>query len=262
LYSGRKHGEQQPAAEAPEQHASTPQLDPLAAERAKHQCCSSTDWRSTDRVRRALTPLGVADRAETVMVDVTDKVGVRAALDGCEAVIHAAAVYSFDPRRRREMIEGNVRGAELVLGAACDMDLDPVVQISSYVALLPGSPPLTADSPLGEPPTAYARSKARSEQVARELQAQGRPVTIVQPGMVWGPDDPALGESSQFARSAIKLMLPFAPPGSVPVVDVRDLAAVLAALLETGRGSRHMQATVGPPPAAANSPICTKPRRS
>jgi nucleoside-diphosphate-sugar epimerase len=195
--------------------------------------------RSTDRVRRALTPLGCADRVETVEADVTDEAGVRAALDGCEAAIHAAAVYSFDPRRGREMIEGNVRGAELVLGAACELGLDPVVQISSYVALLPARPPMTADSPLGRPPSAYAISKARSEQVARKLQAEGKPVTIVQPGMVWGPDDPTMGESSQFARSAMKLMLPFAPPGSVPVVDVRDLGSALAALLEVGRGPRR-----------------------
>ena len=60
--------------------------------------------------------------------------------------------------------------------------------------MLPGSSPLTADSPLGRPSTAYALSKARSEQVARDLQAQAKPVTIVQPGMVWGPEDPALGE--------------------------------------------------------------------
>jgi nucleoside-diphosphate-sugar epimerase len=92
---------------------------------------------------------------------------------------------------------------------------------------------------VARPPVSYALSKARSEQVARDLQAQGKPVTIVQPGMVWGPDDPAFGESSQFARSAIQLMLPFAPPGAVPVVDVRDLAAVLAALLQAGRGPRR-----------------------
>jgi uncharacterized protein YbjT (DUF2867 family) len=38
---------------------------------------------------------------------------------------------------------------------------------------------------------------------------------------------------------AIKLLLPFAPPGSVPVVDVRDLAAAIAALLDVGRGPRR-----------------------
>lgn len=195
--------------------------------------------RSMERVRRALTPLGCADRVKMVEVDVSDEEGVRAGLDGCDAVIHAAAVYSFDPRRGGEMIEGNVRGAALVLGAACELRLDPVVQISSYVALLPAKPPMTADSPLGRPPSAYAISKARSEQVARKLQAEGKPVTIIQPGMVWGPDDPMMGESSQFARAAIKLMLPFAPPGAVPVVDVRDLAAAIAALLEVGRGPRR-----------------------
>jgi nucleoside-diphosphate-sugar epimerase len=176
---------------------------------------------------------------KTVEADVSDGASVRAALERCEAVVHAAAVYSFDPRRDREMVEGNVRGAELVLGTACELGLDPVVQISSYVALLPASPPMTADSPLGESPTAYALSKARSEQVARNLQAEGQPVTIVQPGMVWGPDDPTMGESSQLARMAVKLLLPFAPPGSVPIVDVRDLAEALAALLEASRGPRR-----------------------
>jgi nucleoside-diphosphate-sugar epimerase len=87
--------------------------------------------RSSDGVRRALSPLGCADQVETLEADVADEADVRAALDGCEAVIHAAAVYSFDPRRAPEMVEGNVRGAHLVLGSACELGLDPVVQISS-----------------------------------------------------------------------------------------------------------------------------------
>jgi dihydroflavonol-4-reductase len=195
--------------------------------------------RSADRVRHALTPLGCADRVEILEADVSHEAQVRAALDGCAAVIHAGATYSFDSRRRREIVEGNVRGAELVLGCACELGLDPIVQISSYVALLPGKPPLTADAPPGRPRRPYARSKARSEQVARDLQARGKPVTIVQPGMVWGPNDPTFGESSRFAVSAIKILRPLAPPGAVAIVDVRDLAAVLAALLQTGRGPRR-----------------------
>lgn len=204
---------------------------------AGHQVRASA--RSADRVRRALTVVDCSDPVEIVEADVTDEASVRAALEDCEAVIHAGAVYSFDPRRGREMIESNVRGAELVLGRACELGLDPVVHVSSYLALLPGRPPLTADSPVGRPPTAYALSKARSERLARDLQAEGKPVTIVQPGMVWGPDDPAFGESSRFATSAIRVMLPFAPPGSALVVDVRDLAAVLAGVLQAGRGPRR-----------------------
>jgi uncharacterized protein YbjT (DUF2867 family) len=62
--------------------------------------------RSADRVRHALTPLGCADRVEILEADVSHEAQVRAALDGCAAVIHAGATYSFDSRRRREIVVG------------------------------------------------------------------------------------------------------------------------------------------------------------
>jgi dihydroflavonol-4-reductase len=92
--------------------------------------------------------------------------------------------------------QANVRAAETVLGAAVRMGLDPVVHVSSYVALLPPEKPgavLTPDSPVTRPGGAYSRSKAESEQAARRHQEQGAPVVIVYPGGVIGPDDPYLG---------------------------------------------------------------------
>ncbi|HEY8370793.1 MAG TPA: NAD-dependent epimerase/dehydratase family protein, partial [Thermodesulfobacteriota bacterium] len=131
------------------------------------------------------------------------------------------------------------RGAEVVLGGACALGLDPVVYVSSYVALLPGDGELRPDSPVGRPPTAYARSKAQAEEVARALQAGGAPVTIVYPGMVWGPHDPCEGESTLLARDLLAGRIPVGSPGAVPVTDVRDLAAAIAAAVEPGRGPRR-----------------------
>ena len=195
--------------------------------------------RSAARIRRALEPLGCAQTVEVVEGDVTDEADVARTLAGCDAVVHAAAVYSFDPRRSQEMLHGNVRGTENVIRRAADLHMDPIVHVSSYVALLPSSTPITVDSPPGDPATPYARSKARAEEVARGFQAEDRPVAIVYPGMVWGPDDPVMGESSQFARSVLDGKLPFGLPGSVPVVDVRDVAAVIAAAMRPGRGPRR-----------------------
>jgi nucleoside-diphosphate-sugar epimerase len=79
--------------------------------------------------------------------------------------------------------------------------------------------------------------------MARQLQDEGAPVVITYPGMVWGPHDPHLGESATFARSVLRGLVPMVPPGPLPIVDVRDVAAAHAAILtrRLGRG-RYMLA--------------------
>lgn len=85
----------------------------------------------------------------------------------------------------------------------------------------------------------YCASKAASERIARDLQERGAPVAITYPGMVWGPHDPHLGETSRLALLALAGRLPALAPGTVAVSDVRDLAAVHAALAVPGRGARR-----------------------
>ena len=108
------------------------------------------------------------------MGDATDAESVRRAMDGCDAVVHAAAIFSYDAREARNVQRVNARATELVLGAARDAGLDPIVHVSSYVALLPAAGVLDGDSPVGRPRGVYARSKAETEQMARELQDKAR----------------------------------------------------------------------------------------
>ena len=132
---------------------------------------------------------------------------------------------------------------ELVLSAAHELGLDPIVHVSSYVALLPSVEPLTPSSGIGEPSGAYPQSKAESERIARKLQDAGAPVTIVHPGMVWGPHDPNMGESASMARAIVSNRAPVGVVGGMPIADVRDLAAVHAAVIEPRRGPRRYLAT-------------------
>ncbi len=198
--------------------------------------------RSRERVARSLSPLGVAD-VEAVLGDVTAPGSVEEAMAGCEALLHAAAIYSFDVRAAARIREVNVHGTEIVLGAAVRAGLDPIVHVSSYAALLPpGGAVLTPDSPVKRPQGAYCRSKADSERVARRYQEQGAPVVITYPGAVIGPHDPYLGESNrnilQFTTSGLAMR-----EGGVPWVDVRDVAKVHAAVMEPGRGPRRYMIT-------------------
>jgi nucleoside-diphosphate-sugar epimerase len=195
--------------------------------------------RAPEGVAAALGPLGV-DGVETVSGDVTDPAAVERALTGCDAVLHAASVFSLDPRKAAEMRAVNVRGTELVLGTAHRLGLDPIVHVSSELALVPPSDGevLTPDSPVGESRWTYCQTKAESEAVARDYQGKGAPVVSVMPSAVWGPSDPHLGEGAAMCANVLKKRYPIVTGGGMHISDVRDVAAGLAAAMEPGRGPR------------------------
>jgi dihydroflavonol-4-reductase len=115
------------------------------------------------------------------------------------------------------------------------------VHVSSTAALTrPGGGVLDHTSPLGPGPGPYSASKVASEQVARELQADGAPVTIVNPASILGPHDPYLGETNHYVALILRGMLPAWPKGTLPFVDVRDVAAVLTATVEHQAGERYL----------------------
>jgi nucleoside-diphosphate-sugar epimerase len=200
--------------------------------------------RSPDRIPAALEPLGV-EGIDTAIGDVTEAAEVERALDGCDAVLHAASVFSTDSRKGDEMTAVNVRGTDIVLGTAHRLGLDPIVHVSSQVALLPpgDGEVLTPGSPVKQPPGTYCRSKADSELVARRFQGLNAPVVSVMPAAVWGPHDPHLGEGVTLAANVLKNRYPIVMPGGMHIVDVRDVAAVLADVMQPGRGPRRYLVT-------------------
>ena len=195
--------------------------------------------RSAERIPAALEPLGV-DGVEAAVGDVTDPAAVERALEGCDAVVHAASVFSLDARRVDEMTSVNVRGTEIVLGTAHRLGLDPIVYVSSELALLPPASGeiLTADSPVGQSPWPYCRSKAGSEVAARKFQALGAPVVSVLPAGLWGPQDPHMGEGVTLAANVLRGRYPIVTPAGMHIADVRDVAAALAAVMNPGQGPR------------------------
>ena len=200
--------------------------------------------RSAEKIPAALSPLGV-EGVETAIGDVTQPAAVERALAGCDAVLHAASVFSLDARKAGEMNAVNVRGTKVVLGTAHRLGLDPIVHVSSEVALLPpaNGEVLTPDSPVQQPPSAYCRSKADSELVARKFQALGAPVVSVLPAGVWGPHDPHLGEGVTLAANVLRNRYLIVMAGGMHIADVRDVAAALAAVMRPGCGPRSYMVT-------------------
>lgn len=195
--------------------------------------------RRAEQVPITFGPHGVTIAPDDVVVgDVLDPDAVGRALVGCDGAVHAAAVMSLDPRREAEILATNVGAARLVLNEALAHGCDPVVHVSSSVALIRhgGSGP---DLPLGDLALPYSRSKIASEVVARELQAAGRPVVTVYPGSIYGPFDPYLGEPLQRLALMVRGLFPMWSTGGLHATDVRDAAAVVAAVMEPGQGPRR-----------------------
>jgi nucleoside-diphosphate-sugar epimerase len=102
---------------------------------------------------------------------------------------------------------------------------------------------MTADLAVTGGADGYGTSKAQVDIYARGLQDAGAPVNITYPGMVIGPPvGDQFGEAGEGVKAALQM---HAIPGRSAawlIVDVRDLAALHAALLEPGRGPRRYTA--------------------
>jgi nucleoside-diphosphate-sugar epimerase len=199
--------------------------------------------RNPTRLTTSAAAIGV-DTSDHVTGDITDLASVQRALDGCDAIVHAAAVVATDPRQADEMLATNVDGARNVLGSAVDAGLDPIVHVSSITALFAaGLDTMHADLGITGGRDGYGRSKAAVDRYARELQRDGAPVAITYPGMVLGPGaGTQFGEVADGVETIVKGRLVPGSDAGWTVIDVRDLAAIHLALLTPGVGPRRFMA--------------------
>jgi nucleoside-diphosphate-sugar epimerase len=75
--------------------------------------------------------------------------------------------------------------------------------------------------------------------VARGYQQAGAPVVITYPAGVLGPHDPHLSDTVRAIRDVLRGRWPVLPQGRLPLVDVREVAALHAAVLRPSQGPRR-----------------------
>jgi nucleoside-diphosphate-sugar epimerase len=201
--------------------------------------------RDPAKLARVLAPFpGAAARVEAQRGDLGDPAALAAALAGCEGVLHCAGVFSHALARAEELRRVNVEGARAVLAAAAEAGADPIVHVSSLVALRfpPPGPMQSAEDPVGRPRAMYGATKARAEEIARELAARGAPLSIVYPSSTHGPHDPTVGSGPEFLSGALRAGRVLVSAGGLSYGDVRDLADLLAALFSVRRAPARWMA--------------------
>ncbi len=184
----------------------------------------------------ALEALGCA----LVAGDLNDERAIRTGMEGCDAVIHAAAVYEvgIPVSERKSMREANVGGTERVLGAALEAKVPKVVYVST-VGVFGNTHGQIVDESYEHPAESftseYEKTKWEAHQVAEKLIAEGLPCVIVQPGGVYGPGDTSsIGVLLDQFLSGKMPLIPF-PELGICLTHVEDVAAGILLALDKGK---------------------------
>jgi dihydroflavonol-4-reductase len=185
----------------------------------------------------------VTDRVEWVQADLADRSSLVTALRGCPLVFHAAAYYPQRSPDLWEAIRHGVSGMRNLLDAARTAGVRRLVYTSSLSTIGPPSEPgrLANEGDLYMPGTAqlpYFEVKWAMEQEALRASAQGLPVIVAVPSLVFGPGD-VKPTSSQLLLLVARRRLRWAVEGSVNVVDGRDVGVGHTLAAERGKPGRR-----------------------
>lgn len=125
----------------------------------------------------------------TVLGDVRDASGLRAAMADCDTVIHAAALV--DPEAKRGELEAtNVQGLRNVVEAARHHRVKKIIHVSTFLALGPTRGDVADESHVGGVRTgasAYEASKAAADKLTRLFISENAPLVVVLPTLLYGP---------------------------------------------------------------------------
>jgi dihydroflavonol-4-reductase len=177
----------------------------------------------------------IKDQVNWKEADILDEVALEEAFAGCDSVIHAAAMVSFNPRDREKLFQTNTVGTKHVVNTCLNLGINKLVYISSVAAL--GRSKKTAiidessqwtNSSLN---TFYGESKYLAELEVWRGKEEGMEVAVINPSVVLAPGN--WDKSSAKIFKYIWKEKPFYTTGSFNYIDVRDLVDII---MEANKG--------------------------
>jgi nucleoside-diphosphate-sugar epimerase len=186
--------------------------------------------------------------AQFRLADVTDAAAMRAALEGCDGVVHTAALVA-EHGAMRDFVRVNVGGTRTVLDAARDAGVARVVHLSSVATLgYEARHDLGEDAPTRTCGAVYVDTKTASHELALS-----RGAAVVRPGDVYGPGSVPWTLRPVAMLRAGRFMLPGKGDGVLTPVFVDDLVdCIVRALTHPEAAGRAFIAHDGRPVAAGD----------
>jgi nucleoside-diphosphate-sugar epimerase len=148
--------------------------------------------------------------------------------EGMLTVFHCAAIVSYHKKDASRMLEVNINGTKNIVNACIENDVKHFIHVSSISALGDSKGEIIDEKTprnFNDYHSNYSKGKYLSEQeVWRGIQ-EGLNATILNPGVIFGPNNCTRSSGTMIAR--IEKGLPALPAGGSGVVSVLDVVEVM-----------------------------------
>jgi len=170
-----------------------------------------------------------------VNADLLDYYGLEDAIQGITKVYHCAAIISFAPKEKKQMMKVNVEGTVNLLNACVANSIHKFLHVSSVAALGESKKGELIDEKhhweFGPSQSSYSVSKYESEMEVFRASAEGLNTVIVNPSIIIGKNAGSDGSGQLF--ETIREGMSFYPDGSFGYVNVEDVVSAMIMLMES-----------------------------
>ena len=187
------------------------------------------------------SPAELFSRVEWVEADMLDPWSLSDAMEGISKVYHCAAIVSFDPSERKQVIRDNIGSTATIVDLCLGHKVKKLCHVSSVSALgsrYDGEP--VTESDLWRPSkrrNAYSISKFHSEMEVWRGIEEGLNAVIVNPSVILGPGNWKRGSAAFFTR--MQKGMKYYTRGMTGFVDVRDVCRCMIELMESDISSER-----------------------
>jgi dihydroflavonol-4-reductase len=176
---------------------------------------------------------------EAVQGNILNEEDVRSFVDGCEIIIHSAAIISIHGDPTGIVYKTNTEGPKNILEASIDAGVRRVIHLSSTHAVIerPLDEPFDETRPYKQKENfPYDYSKAVGEQIMLEAFRSGKiDGCVLRPASVVGLNDFKPSELGKALLDFYNRKIPMLPPGGYNFIDVRDIANTIISAIDKGR---------------------------
>ncbi len=183
----------------------------------------------------------ILSQVEWINGDVLDVISLEDAMNGVDAIIHAAAKVSFNSNDRNGMMQTNIEGTANVVNTALEQNIQRLVHVSSVASLgknangnIINEETKWQENKLN---TAYAISKYNAEVEVWRAIGEGLNAAVVNPSTIIGYGD--WNNSSCAIFKNVYQSFPWYTNGINGFVDVEDVARAVVLLMESDINSER-----------------------
>lgn len=187
-------------------------------------------------------PQKLLDKIEWVEGDILDIYSLLDTFEGVDQLYHTAAIVSFHPKDKTNLIRTNIDGTKNVINAALEKKVGKLCHVSSIGALGRADGSGIVDETRhwsNKKSSVYSTSKHESEREVWRGIAEGLNAVIINPSIVLGPGNWNSGSPQVF--QTMWKGLQFYTGGTNGFVDVNDVAKAMILLMEGNfQGERYI----------------------